>query len=155
MASAASYFGAPRGVTDRAALDALGGRVLDLGCGPGSYARYLEERGVTVVAVDASPGAISVCRERGCRDARAVEIDLVGPDLGSFDTIISYFIFVVVIFIGLTVASLFVFRRRKPTNGDVALTPAYPLPPVVFLLLTILILVLLGSRRPLDCGSRC
>ena len=70
--------------------------------------------------------------------------------LGSFETIISYFIFVVVIFIGLTVASLFVFRRRKPTNSDVALTPAYPLPPVVFLLLTVLILVLLGSRRPLE-----
>ena len=70
--------------------------------------------------------------------------------LGSFETIISYFIFVVVIFIGLTVASLFVFRRRKPTNSEVALTPAYPLPPVVFLLLTVLILVLLGSRRPLE-----
>ena len=88
MASAASYFVAPRGVTDRAALDALGGRVLDLGCGPGSYARYLEERGVTVVAVDASPGAIAVCLERGCRDARVVEIDLVGAELGSFDAII-------------------------------------------------------------------
>ena len=88
VASAASYFAAPRGVTDRAALDALGGRVLDLGCGPGSYARFLEERGVSVVAVDASPGAIAVCRERGCRDARVVEIDLVGPDLGSFDAII-------------------------------------------------------------------
>jgi SAM-dependent methyltransferase len=88
VASAAGYFVAPRGVADRAALDALGGRVLDLGCGPGSYARCLEERGVTVVAVDASPGAIAVCREHGCRDARVVEIDLVGPELGSFDAII-------------------------------------------------------------------
>jgi APA family basic amino acid/polyamine antiporter len=70
--------------------------------------------------------------------------------LGSFDTIISYFIFVVVIFIGLTVASLFVFRRRDSMNNAVALTPAYPVPPLVFLLLTVLILVLLGGRRPLE-----
>jgi len=70
--------------------------------------------------------------------------------LGSFDTIISYFIFVVVIFIGLTVASIFVFRRRDSKNSAVALTPAYPLPPVVFLLLTALILLLLGGRRPLE-----
>lgn len=70
--------------------------------------------------------------------------------LGTFDTIISYFIFVVVIFIGLTVASLFVFRRRDASKSAVALTPAYPLPPVIFLSLTVLILVLLGGRRPLE-----
>ena len=72
--------------------------------------------------------------------------------LGSFDTIISYFIFVVVIFIGLTVASLFVFRRRATGTSGVALSPAYPLPPVIFLLLTALILVLLGGRRPREAA---
>ncbi|HEX7294259.1 MAG TPA: hypothetical protein VF251_00820, partial [Pyrinomonadaceae bacterium] len=72
--------------------------------------------------------------------------------LGSFDTIISYFIFVVVIFIGLTVASLFVFRRRDARTNGVAMTPAYPLPPVVFLLLTALILLLLGGRRPREAA---
>ena len=70
--------------------------------------------------------------------------------LGSFDTIISYFLFVVVIFIGLTVASLFVLRRRAAEIKGVALTPAYPFTPVVFLLLTALILLLLGGRRPLE-----
>jgi SAM-dependent methyltransferase len=85
---AAGYFVAPRGVADRAALDALTGRVLDLGSGPGSYARYLEERGREVVAIDASAGAIAVCRERGCRDARVVEIDAVDPALGVFDAVI-------------------------------------------------------------------
>lgn len=68
--------------------------------------------------------------------------------LGSFDTIISYFLFVVVIFIGLTVASLFVFRKRRSSSDRVSLTPTYPLPPVVFLLFTALILFLLGARRP-------
>jgi len=72
--------------------------------------------------------------------------------LGSFDTIISYFIFVVVIFIGLTVASLFVFRRRATGTSGVALSPAFPLPPVIFLLLTALILLLLGGRRPREAA---
>ena len=88
VASAAGYFVAPRGVADRDALDGLTGRVLDLGCGPGSYTRLLEGRGQEVIATDASPGAITVCRERGCRDARVLEIDGVGADLGSFDAII-------------------------------------------------------------------
>ena len=66
--------------------------------------------------------------------------------LGSFNTIISYFIFVVVVFIGLTVATLFVFRRR---GLDVPYrTPGYPVTPIVFLLLTALILFLIGGRNP-------
>jgi SAM-dependent methyltransferase len=85
---ASAYFVAPRGVADRIALEALTGRVLDLGCGPGRYARYLEERGLEVVAVDLSPGAISVCRERGCRDARVLDVDAIGRDLGAFDAVI-------------------------------------------------------------------
>ena len=72
--------------------------------------------------------------------------------LGSFDTIISYFIFVVVIFIGLTVASLFVFRRRATGTSGVALSPGFPLLPVIFLLLTALILLLLGGRRPREAA---
>ena len=72
--------------------------------------------------------------------------------LGSFDTIISYFLFVVVIFIGLTVASLFVFRKRRSSSDRVSLTPAYPLAPVVFLLFTALILFLLGARRPREAA---
>lgn len=66
--------------------------------------------------------------------------------LGTFNTIISYFIFVVVAFIGLTVVTLFVFRRRKL---DVPYrTPGYPATPIIFLLLTALILFLIGGRNP-------
>ena len=88
VASAAGYFIAPRDEADRAALERLAGRVLDLGCGVGSYARFLEECGCEVVAVDASPGAIAVCQERGCRDARTLEIDHVSAELGGFDAVI-------------------------------------------------------------------
>jgi SAM-dependent methyltransferase len=86
--SAASYFRAPRGNADREVLGTLTGRILDLGCGPGSYTLFLEQRGLEVVAIDASPGAIDVCRERGCGDARVIAIDEVDATLGRFDAIV-------------------------------------------------------------------
>jgi APA family basic amino acid/polyamine antiporter len=67
--------------------------------------------------------------------------------LGSFNEIISYFIFVVVVFIALTVAALFVLRRKQPDRAGY-LTPGYPVTPVIFLLLVCLLLLLLGSGNP-------
>lgn len=67
--------------------------------------------------------------------------------LGNFEQIISYFIFIAVIFIALTVAALFVLRRgRLPADGY--MTPGYPLTPVIFLLLITVLLVLLGANNP-------
>ncbi len=59
-------------IVDRALLDAFaemvrrggGGRVGDLGCGPGFEASYLAERGLDVVGVDLSPGMISEAQRR-------------------------------------------------------------------------------------------
>jgi APA family basic amino acid/polyamine antiporter len=67
--------------------------------------------------------------------------------LGTFNEIVSYFIFVVVVFIALTVAALFIMRRRQPNSAGY-LTPGYPVTPVIFLLLILLLLVLLGSNNP-------
>jgi basic amino acid/polyamine antiporter, APA family len=67
--------------------------------------------------------------------------------LGSFNQIISYFIFVVVIFIALTVAALFILRQEK-LKIVAFLTPGYPITPIVFLLLVGLLLFLLGSNSP-------
>jgi APA family basic amino acid/polyamine antiporter len=65
--------------------------------------------------------------------------------LGSFDQIISYFLFVVVLFITLSVAGLFVLRRRRQAAGY--MTPLYPLTPIVYLLLSAGLLFLLASSN--------
>jgi basic amino acid/polyamine antiporter, APA family len=70
---------------------------------------------------------------------------LVG--VGTFNEIVSYFIFVVVVFIALTVAALFKLRRTEP-DQVAYLTPGYPVTPLLFLLLVVLLLFLLGSNNP-------
>lgn len=59
---------------EQEAMPYVRGRVLDVGCGAGRHALYLQEQGHAVVAVDASPLAVEVCRERGVRDARLIAI---------------------------------------------------------------------------------
>ena len=66
--------------------------------------------------------------------------------LGSFDEIISYFMFAVVLFITLTVAGLFVLRRRSPAAPY--LTPLYPFTPAVYILLSLGLLALLAMGSP-------
>jgi APA family basic amino acid/polyamine antiporter len=66
---------------------------------------------------------------------------------GTFEQIISYFFFVVLVFIALTVVGIFILRRRNPTAAEYS-TPGYPLTPVVFILLVLLMLVLLAVGQP-------
>lgn len=51
------------------------GPVLDLGAGAGRAGLYLQERGLRVTAIDASPGAAEVCRRRGLADVRLGDVD--------------------------------------------------------------------------------
>jgi APA family basic amino acid/polyamine antiporter len=67
---------------------------------------------------------------------------------GSFEQIISYALFIVVLFLGLTVSGLFVLRRRQSDGGAVVLTPGYPLTPLAFLILVALMLFLVGVHSP-------
>jgi len=66
---------------------------------------------------------------------------------GTFNDIMTYFVFVVVVFVGLTVAALFKFRRDD-SSGVRFLTPCYPVTPIVFLIMIALTLFLLGARQP-------
>jgi len=49
------------------------GRVLELGCGTGTNSAYLAQRGFAVTAVDISPRAIELARERARREGVSVE----------------------------------------------------------------------------------
>jgi APA family basic amino acid/polyamine antiporter len=83
--------------------------------------------------------------------ARAIALQAVLASVlvvaGSFNEIVSYFVFVVVVFIALTVAALFKFRREEPASVRY-LTPGYPVTPAIFLVMIILLLVLLGGNNP-------
>lgn len=67
--------------------------------------------------------------------------------IGSFNEIMSYFVFVVIVFLALTVIALFKLRRRQ-TNHVGYLTPGYPVTPAIFLALLVVMLFLLGSDKP-------
>ncbi|WP_298258527.1 class I SAM-dependent methyltransferase [uncultured Litoreibacter sp.] len=61
----------------QAFLDAMpeGGRVLDLGCGPGNSARMMRDAGLEVDASDASPEMVAIAKERYAIDARLERFD--------------------------------------------------------------------------------
>lgn len=67
--------------------------------------------------------------------------------VGSFNEIMSYFVFVVIVFIALTVIALFKLRRSGAGN-DGYLTPGYPVTPAIFLALLLVMLVLLFGDKP-------
>jgi SAM-dependent methyltransferase len=50
-----------------------GHHVLDLGCGPGNFARRLVQRGCRVTGVDASPALLAVARDRERPDPRGID----------------------------------------------------------------------------------
>jgi SAM-dependent methyltransferase len=92
MAFDAEYFVAPFGRWDdpveRRAMRFVRGRVLDVGCGAGRVCLHLQERGLEVVGIDSSPGAIDACRRRGVVDARVLALEAVDASLGAFDTFV-------------------------------------------------------------------
>ncbi|HEV8431417.1 MAG TPA: amino acid permease [Pyrinomonadaceae bacterium] len=95
--------------------------------------------------------AVAVLHERYATPARAIALQAVLASVlvvaGNFNEIVSYFIFVVVVFIGLSVLALFKFRRTD--SSDVSyLTPLYPVTPIVFLVMLLGLLVLLAGGNP-------
>lgn len=85
-ARAADYAAMTESLGEQAELEAFaarlpaGGRVLDLGCGPGFYAEWLAARGFDVDAVDASARMVALAASRpgvSARQARFDDIDAV------------------------------------------------------------------------------
>ena len=66
--------------------------------------------------------------------------------LGTFETIVAYFIFITVAFIALTVAAVFVVRRRDPPLT----IPGHPWTALIFLALVGVLLLLMLLNNPLQ-----
>jgi SAM-dependent methyltransferase len=73
---------------DRIAIKYANGRMLDIGCGAGRHALYLQQSGQSVMAIDVSPLAIRTSRLRGLKNTRVCSIADVSPKFGTFDTIL-------------------------------------------------------------------
>ncbi len=72
---------------EKKALSLCRGRVLDVGCGAGSHALYLQEKKkLKVTAIDTSEGAVEVCRLRGIKDVRKMAFQELFKE--KYDTII-------------------------------------------------------------------
>ncbi|GLU43900.1 bifunctional 2-polyprenyl-6-hydroxyphenol methylase/3-demethylubiquinol 3-O-methyltransferase UbiG [Allomuricauda sp. NBRC 101325] len=71
---------------EQKALQLAHGKVLDVGCGAGSHSLYLQKKGLEVTALDSSPGAISVAKDRGV--ISTVQDDIMDYSQEKFDTLL-------------------------------------------------------------------
>ncbi len=77
-------------VHEREAIRRARGPILDIGCGAGRVALYLQDRGHRVLAIDNSPLAIRVAKLRGVKAARVLSIAEIQTLSGRFGTIVLY-----------------------------------------------------------------
>lgn len=71
---------------EKIALDLCYGRVLDIGAGSGIHSLFLQDKGLDVKAIDISPKAVQVMRERGVVNVHLADIMSFEED--QFDTIL-------------------------------------------------------------------
>lgn len=70
---------------EQKALQLAKGKILDVGCGAGSHALWLQDKGLKVKGIDTSEGAIEVCKKRGVLNA---ELKPLLNETETFDTIL-------------------------------------------------------------------
>ncbi|MBV1924554.1 MAG: class I SAM-dependent methyltransferase [Flavobacteriaceae bacterium] len=71
---------------EKEAIQKTKGRVLDVGCGAGIHSIHLQKKGFDITAIDVSEGAVKVCKEKGLKDVRNIE--LLALENEKFDTIL-------------------------------------------------------------------
>ncbi|HLW62440.1 MAG TPA: class I SAM-dependent methyltransferase, partial [Flavobacterium sp.] len=72
---------------EQKALKLAKGKVLDVGCGAGSHALYLQDKGLEVVAIDVSENAVKTCKIRGVKNVKQINL-LDFETEEKFDTIL-------------------------------------------------------------------
>ena len=76
---------------ERKAVKYARGKVLDVGCGPGRVAIYLQnKRKLDVLGIDNSPLAIKVAKKRGLRKTRLLSFQDIDFRAGSFDSVLMF-----------------------------------------------------------------
>jgi SAM-dependent methyltransferase len=75
---------------EQAALSHCRGRVVDVGCGAGRIALYLQGKGHPVVGIDNSPGAIEVCRARGVKELLNISFTQIDGRVGQVDSFVLF-----------------------------------------------------------------
>jgi basic amino acid/polyamine antiporter, APA family len=89
--------------------------------------------------------------------ARAIAIQAVLSSvlavLGSFDEILAYFVVPTVIFVALTVAAVFVLGRGAREGVEPLSVPWHPIPPLLFLIPTVVLLALMAIDKPRHAGT--
>jgi SAM-dependent methyltransferase len=93
--SAGSYFAEfaqwPRRQREAISNISYPASVLDIGCGAGRVALYLQGRGIRVTAIDSSPLAIKLCKRRGVKNARVLPIEHIDRlRRGAFDSVVMF-----------------------------------------------------------------
>lgn len=95
--------------------------------------------------------AIATVHPRFGTPARAIALQAALASVlvvsGTFDQILAYFFFTAVAFLALTIAAIFVLRRRSPAITAYH-TPGYPVTPLLFLVPVAVLLVLLALKDP-------
>ncbi|MDG6982970.1 MAG: class I SAM-dependent methyltransferase [Nitrososphaerota archaeon] len=89
----AGYFGSLKDwdPVERKGIAFVKGRVLDVGCGPGRVALYLQRhKKLRVLGIDSSPLALKVARARGVKRTRLLAFEDIDFAPGSFDTVVMY-----------------------------------------------------------------
>jgi len=96
------------------------------------------------------PAAAAAIDPRFGTPVRAIAVQAVLASimvtLGTFDTIVAYFVFIAVVFITATVASVFVLHRRDRTFH----VPGYPWTPSAFIAMTVTLLAMLLMNNPVQ-----
>ncbi|MCW4014860.1 MAG: class I SAM-dependent methyltransferase [Candidatus Bathyarchaeota archaeon] len=73
---------------EQKAMEFVTGNILDVGCGAGRHALYLQKKGFDTLGIDVSPLAIKVCKLRGLKQAKVMSIENIDFEPSSFDTVI-------------------------------------------------------------------
>lgn len=84
------YFTRKQFPLEKKVLKYAHGKILDGGCGAGRYILYFQKRGFDVTGIDISPLAVKVCKERGCKKAKVMDLKHPQFPKEKFDTIILF-----------------------------------------------------------------